>query len=127
MTLIILLLNRNSPQFTKKMSSMHPKGNTQLQVQKWWVHHISALCLFFFVINLSVPPDNQHQVSNRENTQSYSSLFQNNNASYISRTNSKCQNKKLWKVYHVLYKDSAGGIFFTNVSVHKTQSYIMFI
>ena len=45
---ILLLSPEKSPQFTKYLSSMHPKGNTELQIQKWWVHNRSALFLFFF-------------------------------------------------------------------------------
>ena len=31
----LLQASGKSPQFTKHLSSMHPKGNNQLQIQKW--------------------------------------------------------------------------------------------
>ena len=45
---IILKSPEKSPWFTNHLSSMHPKVNTQLKNQKWWVPLRSALYLFFF-------------------------------------------------------------------------------
>ena len=62
---ILLQSPGRSPQFTKYFSSMHPKGNTKLQIQKWWVPIRSALYLSFFVILFSIPLHRHTQVSNR--------------------------------------------------------------
>ena len=45
---ILLMSPVKSPQFIKHLSSMHSKGNTQLQILKWWVPLISELYPFFF-------------------------------------------------------------------------------
>ena len=76
---------------------MHPKGNTQLKTRKWWVPLRSAL--YIFLRPFKMPINNQHQVSNRENTKIDSSLLQKNNASYISSTNTKCQAKNSLDIF----------------------------
>ena len=45
---ILLQPPGKSPQFTKHLSSMHPKGNTQLKIRKWWFPLRSALYISFF-------------------------------------------------------------------------------
>ena len=42
---ILLQSPGKSPQFTKHLSSIHPKGNTQVQILKWWIHLRSVLYL----------------------------------------------------------------------------------
>ena len=74
-----------SPQFTNNGSSMYPYGNNQLKIRKWWVPLRSA----FVVRPLPIPLNNQHQVSNRENTQREISMIQNNNNLSINSTNIK--------------------------------------
>ena len=49
---ILLLLPVKPPPFTKHLSSMQPKGNTQLQIRKWFFPLISALYIFFFLSDL---------------------------------------------------------------------------
>ena len=93
MPCILLQSLCKSPQFTNHFYSMYPKGNTQLHIRKWWVPLISALYLSFFVIILSIPINNHHQVSKREINQGDSSLLQNNNSSSINSTNTKFQTK----------------------------------
>ena len=91
---MILLSPVKSLQLTKYFSSMHPKVNTHLQILEWWVPLISALYIFSFLfIPLSILLNNQHQVSNRENAQRYSSILQNNNSSSINITNIKFRTK----------------------------------
>ena len=50
---IILQLPVKSPQSTNHLSSMYPRGNTQLKILKWWVPLRSSLYLSFFQSELS--------------------------------------------------------------------------
>ena len=92
---IILQSPGKPPQFTKHLSSVHPKGNTQLQNRKWWIPLISELYLSIVLIRpLSIPLNKQHKVSNKENTQRDSSLLQKKNDSSINSINTRYQTKK---------------------------------
>ena len=48
MPCILLQSSGKPPQSIKNFSSIHPEGNTQLKILKWWVPLISALYLSFF-------------------------------------------------------------------------------
>ena len=48
MPCILLQSPEKSPQFTKHLSLMQPKGKTQLQIRKWWVPLRSAFYISFF-------------------------------------------------------------------------------
>ena len=50
---ILLQSLGKSPQFTKHLSSMQPKGNTQLKIRKCWIPLRSALYLSFLGHNFS--------------------------------------------------------------------------
>ena len=65
MPCIVLQSPVKSPQFIKYFSSMHPRGNTQLQTRKWWVTLISAFYLYFFGQTFSITLNKQHYMSNR--------------------------------------------------------------
>ena len=88
---ILLQPPGKSPQFTKYLSSMHPKGNTQLKFENGGFLLYQHYMYPFFVIILSTFPNKQHQMSKRHNTQRDSSLLQNNNDSSIKSTNTKCK------------------------------------
>ena len=45
---ILLQSPEKSPQFTKHLSLMQPKGKTQLQIRKWWVPLRSEFYISFF-------------------------------------------------------------------------------
>ena len=55
-----------TPQLTKHFSSMHPRGNTQLQIRKWWVTLRSVFIYPFFVRLFSIPLNKQHHMPNIE-------------------------------------------------------------
>ena len=44
----ITIITWKSPQFTKHLSLIHPKGKTQLKPRKWWVTIISSFYLSLF-------------------------------------------------------------------------------
>ena len=91
------IITGKSPQFTNHLSSMYPKENTNYKFENYGFLLDHNYIYHFFVRPLSILLNNQHQVSNRENTQSNSSILQNNNASSINSTNNKCQTKKSLK------------------------------
>ena len=78
---IILQSPVKSPKFTKPLSSMHPKGNTQLQMRKWWIPLRSALYISFHLsefyqylsINRTICPTDKH--SKRHFTSSKQQFF----------------------------------------------------
>ena len=47
---IVLQSPGKSSKFTKKLSSMHPKGNTKLKNENLWVTLISSFDLSFFLM-----------------------------------------------------------------------------
>ena len=82
-----------SPQFTNRLFSMYPNGNTQLKFENGGFLFNQNYIFSFLNRPLSIPLNNQHLVSNREKTERDISPLQNNNASSINSTNIKCQAK----------------------------------
>ena len=88
---ILLQSPGKTPQFTKYLSLMHHKVNTQSKFENGGFLLDQNYIYPFLVIPFSIPLNKQHQVYNRENTQRYSSILQNNNDSSINSTTIKYQ------------------------------------
>ena len=98
----ILIQSPGKPsQFTNNLSSMHSKGNTQLQLENCGFL-LDQSYIYYFLVR-------QHQVSSREKTQRDSSLLQKNNSSSINSTNIKCQTKKCLKSVSFALQQYRGG------------------
>ena len=106
---IILKLSVISPQFTNPLSLMHPNGNTQLHIRKWWVPLISALYIFSFwsylcqylsIISNICPA----KKSIKETVHFSKTIILHPSTAPLSNV----KLKRVSKVYNVLYNNSAG-------------------
>ena len=110
MPYILLISPGKSPQFTNHFSSIHPEGNTQLQIRKLWLPLRSALYISFFlsylckylsIVGTRCPTEKN---SKRQFNYSKQQRF------IFWQHQYKMLNKKIVsKVYNVLYNDSTGG------------------
>ena len=95
---------------------------------------ISIISIIVLVIPLSIPLNNQHQMSNRKNTERDSSLLHNKNALSINSTHIKCKTKKsIRKCIMCSTTIAQGKTLYPNANVHKNtrkiyaRYYITFI
>ena len=108
MPCILLQSPVKSPQFTNHLSSMHPKGNTQLQIRKWWIPIRLALYLLLSdlfqclsIISTRCPTEK----TLKEIVHFFKTTMLHPETLPIPNV----KLKRVSKVYHVLYNNSTGG------------------
>ena len=109
MPCILLQSPVESPQFTKHLSCMNPKGNTQLQTIKWLVSLISSLYLSFSLSDLfRYLSMNSTRCPTEKTLKEIVQFFK---TTMIFPSTVPIPNVKLEivsKVYHMLYNNSTG-------------------
>ena len=122
------------PQFTKYLSSMHPKGHTQLWNRKCWVPLRSSLYLYLFWSDLCQYLSIKITMCLIEKTLIETvRFFKTTMLHPWTVTISNVKLKRVLRVYHVFYSVSTGKTLYPNANIQKNlrqnyvRSYIMFI
>ena len=98
-----------STKFTNHLYSMHPNGNNQLQILNWWVSLRSALDIFSFWSDLCKYLSIISTMCPKDKTLKETVHFLKKIILYLSTAPlSNVKLKRVSKVYHVLYNNSAG-------------------
>ena len=86
---ILLQSLGKSPKFTNHYSSMYPKGNTQLQIRKWWVPLRSELYLSYFFRLLSLLLNNSTRCTTEKTLKETVQFFKTLHMTMYNRINRK--------------------------------------